>query len=123
MAMATSMPLWPTGETSTGRAENRILLNEGGVFTDSGQRLGTQDSISVALGDLEGDGDIDAFVGNYGGSRIWLNDGAGTFFSGGLLLGTLDAVDVALADLDGDGDLDAWVGNNGGNMVWLNATN
>ncbi len=44
---------------------NTIWLNDGkGNFTDSGLRLGSSNSIAVALGDIDGDGDIDALVAN-----------------------------------------------------------
>ncbi len=35
-----------------------------GHFSDSGQALGNHESWSVSLGDLDGDGDLDAFVAN-----------------------------------------------------------
>jgi PKD repeat protein len=88
------------------------------VFSDSGQTLGSSTSQAVALGDLDGDGDLDALVGNYTDDQIWLNDGAAgltitqTFGTG--------AQDVALGDLDCDGDLDAFVADYGPNQVWLN---
>lgn len=52
-----------------------------GVFRDSGQRLGDASSFGVALGDLGGDGDLDAFVTNrvFGSATqgacntVWLN--------------------------------------------------
>ncbi len=115
--------------------QNKIWLNEGGVqgggqgtFIDSGQSLGDAQSHAIVLGDLDGDGDLDAFVGNWGEpNKVWLNQGgiqggtSGTFIDSGQSLGNAFSETVALGDLDGDGDLDAFVGNWGEpNKVWLN---
>ncbi len=112
---------------------NTVWFNDGtGNFTDSGQRLGNSFTWSVALGDLDGDGDLDAFVANSDVSEpqpneVWLNDGSGSFADSGQRLGAEVSRGVALGDLDGDGDLDAFVANGdpefgGGepNTVWLN---
>jgi hypothetical protein len=109
---------------------NTVWTNNGnGTFTDSGQSLGYNYSISVALGDLDGDGDLDAMVGNYGEiyypgdpNTVWTNDGSGTFANSGQSLGNSNSISVALGDLDGDGDLDAMVANTSGqhNTVWTN---
>ncbi len=109
---------------------DRVYLNDGtGKFTDSGQRLGTSLSRKVELADLDGDGDLDAFVTNGGirdanvveqANEIWLNDGTGVF-TVGQELGNGVSGGVALGDIDGDGDLDALVGNLGqDNQVWIN---
>jgi len=93
---------------------NMVWLNTGiGNFIDSGQSLGSSASKSVELGDLDGDGDLDAFVANYNfeANKVWLNDGSGVFTDSGQSLGANDSRDVMLGDLDGDGDLDAFVAN------------
>ncbi|HET9703034.1 MAG TPA: FG-GAP-like repeat-containing protein, partial [Vicinamibacterales bacterium] len=77
---------------------------------------------AVALGDLDGDGDLDAYDVIFGaGDRIWLNDGQGNFTDSGQALGNDAGNDVSLFDFDGDGDLDAFVANAGANKIWLNA--
>jgi hypothetical protein len=105
---------------------NKVWLNDGsGLFSDSGQRLGSAGTVSwdVLLGDLDGDGDQDAFVVNHGGqaSRVWRNDGSGGFTDSGQSLSGADGYEVALGDIDGDGDLDALVMNGSGPAkLWLN---
>lgn len=95
-------------------------------FADSGQSLGSEASLDIALGDLNGDGDLDAFVANHHGNpnTVWFNDGAGSFTISAQALGNSDSLGIALGDLDGDGDLDAFVANHGGsggpNTIWKN---
>ena len=93
-----------------------------GEFVESVQDLGTVNSRAVALGDLDGDGDLDAFVTNDGlTDEVWLNNGRGRFTISSQSLGAGNGRSVALADLDGDGDLDAMVTNwKQANDVWHN---
>jgi hypothetical protein len=115
---------------------NEVWLNQGGAqwgargeFVDGGQRLGSADTTAVALGDLDGDGDLDAYVGNGSGQadEVWRNDGTGLFSDSGQNLGGRATWAVALGDVDADGDLDAFAANvryadvsARGNRVWLN---
>ena len=70
----------------------------------------------AALGDLDGDGDLDALLGYRAAIEIWRNDGQAGFHDHGERLDTLGLETLALGDVDGDGDLDALVGT----QVWLN---
>ncbi|MCA8967993.1 MAG: VCBS repeat-containing protein, partial [Planctomycetes bacterium] len=100
---------------------NLVWLNNGhGSFSSNGQALGSRISQGVALGDVDGDGDIDAVVANNGANEIWLNNGSGQFTSSGQTLGSRNSQDVALADLDGDGDLDAYFAGYGADEVYVN---
>ena len=119
------------GVTRAIHPHNLVWLNDGeGNLADSGQRLGTRDSYAVALGDVDGDGDLDAFVVNGQGpgpdraNAVWLNDGSGQFADSAAVDASYNLGDsraVALGDVDGDGDLDAYVRNIGPDRVWLNS--
>ena len=99
---------------------NKVWNNDGaGNFTDSGQSLGSSSSLRLyELADLDGDGDVDAFVGNNGADKVWLNDGSGVFSDSGQSLESVLARSAVLGDVDGDGDVDALASGNG--KLWLN---
>jgi hypothetical protein len=111
---------------------NEVWLNDGkGKFTDSGQRLGNEASHDIALGDVDGDGDIDAVLANlhstdlanttYQANEVWLNDGKGNFTKSSQTLGIGGCI-VKLTDLDSDTDLDVviQIQASGSFVIWLN---
>ena len=76
----------------------------------SSQVFGATETFQIGLGDLDGDGDLDAVFANMGAndSQVWLNDGTGQFVDTGQKL-TRQGHGVGLGDLDGDGDLDVFI--------------
>jgi hypothetical protein len=102
----------------------------GGANPFDGFDLGSNSAPSFA--DLDGDGDLDAIVGEFDGDLSYFRNG-GTATTPGftLLVGgsnPLNGVDVgdsstpSFADLDGDGDLDALVANSNGTLKYFKNT-
>jgi hypothetical protein len=85
---------------------------------------------SPAFADLDGDGDLDAFIGHSGGNTIFFeNTGSSTApafaVSSANPFGLADVgynSTPAFADLDGDGDLDAFIGEGGGSIIYFENT-
>jgi hypothetical protein len=119
----TAPPLLPYSLTWLNRGEGRLAL---------GRTLGELGSNAAALADVDGDGDLDAFLANgrtlradgtseaHTPNTVWLNDGTGSFTDSGQQLGQAESTAVALGDVNGDGWADAVVGNRGPDEVWLN---
>jgi hypothetical protein len=100
-----------------GHYSEYVCINDGtGHFTEtrwlSSSRFDKNTS-SVALGDAEGDGDLDVAVGRESYSNeVYLNDGDGNFPEKLSFEPVWEKTwDVAWADVDGDDDLDIALGN------------
>ena len=80
----------------TGEASNNSSSNEG-----------------AALGNINGDLTLDAFIVSYYGSPagVWFGDGSGHFTNSNQSLDNGGSSDVDLGDLDGDADLEALIAN------------
>jgi hypothetical protein len=91
-------------------------------WVNTGQALGSFDARAITVGDVDGDGDQDAVIGNLDApNTVWTNDGHGVLTDSGQLLGFSATRDVELGDVDLDGDLDLVVGNDAQpDEVWLN---
>ncbi len=98
--------------------ENCLFLNNrDGTFTDITDKAGVGDTgwgMSACFGDIDNDGDVDLYVGNYGQNKLFRNEENGVFTeitaeagvdSAGFTVGTL------FADVDRDGWLDLFVAN------------
>ena len=119
--------------SASGSVPTEVWLNDGsGTFTKA-QSITGYDVRALALGDLDGDGDLDLVLGverdaagTSSANRIYLNDGSGAFADSGLALGSAETFGVAVGDLDGDGKLDLFFGNYGDSNppdeVWFNAS-
>jgi hypothetical protein len=92
-----------TTTTTSGAPEPTLLSEPVTPFT-------AKETFQAALGDVDGDGDLDAVLANprHNQATVWLGDGNGAFTDTGQLL-TYQGHGVGLADFDGDGDLDTFI--------------
>src|SRR5262245_30664858 len=86
-------------------AHNQLLTNDGtGHFTSTDLPGDPQPSVDIVLGDVDGDGDLDALVANLNApNQLLINDGTGHFTSTDLPGGSQPSHAIALGDIDGDG--------------------
>jgi plastocyanin len=117
--------------TSNGATASMVMnvrLNNGrGLFLTGTPNAATGlYCMSLALGDLDGDGDLDAVVASAAtGSRVFVrfNNGSGTFSGTQTVSVGEGALDVVLADFDADGDLDFATANASGNSLSIRLNN
>ncbi|MFB0536122.1 MAG: FG-GAP-like repeat-containing protein, partial [Anaerolineae bacterium] len=93
--------------------ENRVCLGNGsGGFTCSDVSSDTNSSIDVALGYVNGDGNLDAVFANLGQrNRVCLGNGLGGFTCSDVSTDTNQSRGVAPGYVNGDGNLDAVFAN------------
>jgi len=87
---------------------NRLYVGDGagGLTFAAGALPATGVQRVLEVGDVDGDGDLDAF-GAGTSNQMLFNDGAGVFAKSALpALGSTETQDARLSDLDADGDLD-----------------
>ena len=79
----------------------------------------------VALGDVDGDGDLDAALALFGSDAVVImrNQGAGTFVRGATIAAGDGTRAVVLADIDGDNDLDLIAANELGDTLTVSRNN
>lgn len=99
-------------------AGDTLWLNDGAIhFTDATAGTGIGGSLwgnGVAVGDADGDGDLDVFVAEFGPDRLFLNDGKARFRDVGRAAGLTDprwSSSATFLDYDRDGKLDLFVAN------------
>ncbi|MGB0521968.1 MAG: FG-GAP-like repeat-containing protein [Flammeovirgaceae bacterium] len=93
-------------------------------FTDAGSKT------NISFADLDGDGDLDAYLGDNGGSVRYFENTGDKFNPTFAAISTnpFGFTDVgnesktSFADLDGDGDLDACIGERNGNLFFFENT-
>ncbi len=106
-------------------------LPDSDKFTESASTAGLSDfgpTFAMASADFNGDGRLDAFLTNYGGSdRLFINQG-GSFSdqsgSWNINTATSSSINPVAFDLENDGDIDLFIANSGSaNVLYVNQNN
>jgi gliding motility-associated-like protein len=94
-----------------------VRFNNGtGTFGGGANYTMASFAYDVALGDVDGDGDLDLVTSTTNSINIKLNNGNGNFSGGSDVVNPSNAV-VILTDMDGDGDLDLTASTQSGQLI------
>ena len=110
-------PLDGEGERPCDRLFRNVSGADGLRFEDVTERSGIcadRYGMGIATGDIDGDGDADVFLANYGANQLFENLGGGRFrevTADSGIEGERWSVSASFADYDGDGLLDLYVAN------------
>ena len=128
-AISTAMAIWTLGSRcSSATASGSTPATARPAASRTTQQFSSR---VAALGDVDGDGDLDAVLGGEETDYVLLNDGLGHFTDSGQRLQAVRTgdfsplptdVDLILSDMDNDGDLDLYSATIDGSehVVFLN---
>jgi Ca2+-binding RTX toxin-like protein len=97
-----------------------FLGNGDGTFTRRSATDLSEEPESVAVGDVDGDGDVDAVSTGFGNVQVLRNDGTGNLTADPAIDAPGNCCDaIALGRLDGDADLDVAAADPFGSLIVL----
>ena len=92
-----------------------------GRFKASEEEITGSQTRSTLLGDLDGDGDLDALVVGKREVALWWNDGQGKFAKGAQSIPCSKKQDLTIGDFNGDGHPDIYITSyTQPSQVWFN---